>query len=164
MPAGDPVYAEDVEFAEQAPIGRCVASGTQALSDTVTSALAFSVEDFDSHNQHSTVTNNSRITPNVPGIYEFRGTFFMSSMVSGVSVTTGFRLNGSTNVAPHPINQVTGSTPSVAVSVTIFQPMNGTTDYVELMATEDSAAGAELTNQSIQFSSVIEWRRVRALI
>jgi hypothetical protein len=42
--------------------------------------------------------------------------------------------------------------------------MNGTTDYVELMATYDAAAGTDVTNQSSQYSSVIEWRRVRALI
>lgn len=171
MPAGDPVYAEEVELAGQAPIGRCVASGTQALADDTQVAILFTTEEFDSHNQHSTSSNTSRITPNVPGIYSFDGTvFFGSSGSAFFTYDCNWRLNGSTNLAPADrkggssgVRTSTTTVEAISLNARVYVAMNGTTDYVELVVRVNNTGGG-ITNQSSQFSSVVQWKRERALI
>ncbi len=161
MPAGDPVYADEVESAEEAPIGRCVASGAQALADDTVVAITFTSEEFDSHNQHSTVTNPTRITPNVAGVYEFDGTVHFQAQASPVLTEVFWRISGGAALAPS--GAFVGSTTQFTLSTKVYYEMNGTTDYMELCARQNSA-GADNTTQVSQYSSAIQWRRVRALI
>jgi hypothetical protein len=164
--AGDPVYASDVENLEDAttdkPIGRIAASGTQALADDTQVAIQFSgADDIDTHGQHNPASSNTRVTPNVEGYYRFYGTAFFNEQATPVSIDANFRKNGATNMAPS--GRMPGSaTVASTCSTTVLVSMNGSTDYMELMARQNSA-GADLTQQSAQFSSVVEWEYVRPL-
>lgn len=142
------------------PHGRLVASGTQALADNTQVAVQYSTEDWDSHGFHSTVTNNSRVTPNVPGYYRVWVTTFFDPQTTPVVSDTNIRKNGSSNVAP--ANRGVGQAVAFSQACTAEVEMNGTTDYFEHVCRQDSA-GADSTNQSSQFSSVMEWEKVRDL-
>jgi hypothetical protein len=160
MPAGDPVYADEVESSEQAPIGRCVASIAQALADNVSVAIGFTTEEFDSHGQHSTSSNSQRVTPNVPGIYRFDGTVWFEGQVGPVLSDVSFRLNGITYMAGV---GTPGFTTQFSLSTTLLIPMNGTTDYVELVARQNSNT-ADNTYFLSFLASTLQWKRERALI
>jgi hypothetical protein len=178
--AGDEVVSANItdleDYTIRKPIGRLVASGAQTLADNTQVAIAYSAEDRDTHNFHSTVTNNSRVTPNIEGYYRVHTTFFMSSLVNGATIDVNIRTNGSNNLAPagrlggaagHTVT--TSGTPSTigagnafSVSCTAQIEMNGSTDYFEQVARQDSN-GSDDSNQSSQFSSVLEWEFLRPL-
>lgn len=137
------------------PIGRIVATGTQALADNTLTAITFSAtDDIDTHAQHNPSSNNTRVTPNVAGYYRFEGNVWFDGQTTPVFNDTHFRLNGVTSLASGGGGQ--GSTGAQAFPCSATQLMNGTTDYVELMARQNSA-GADSTLQTAQLSSVIEW-------
>lgn len=162
--AGQIVDEDDMAAIEAAStqknIGRLVASGTQALADNTTVAITFSTEEFDTGGFHSTVTNNSRVTPTVAGYYRFHGAVWFEAQTTPVTSAAFFRMNGSAVLAP--ADRDTPGAAAQSRATTVLQPFNGSTDYIELCAVQDSA-GADNTNQSNQFSSVMEWEYVREL-
>lgn len=141
------------------PVGRLVASGTQALADNTDVTLTWTTEEFDTHGFHSTVTDPSRVTPNVPGYYRFYASGFFAAQATPNFVEVKIKING-TAIAP--AVRAPGMTTTHGYGCTVLQPMNGTTDYAEVQVKQDSA-GADDTAQSIQFSSVFEWEKVRDL-
>lgn len=174
---GDILTADALNAVAEPTLCRAVASGTQTLADNTQTAIQFAgSDDIDTHGIHDAVTNNTRFTPTVPGYYRFDGTFFMSSLVNGTTIDCNFRKNGSTNLPPadrkggaagHTVT--TSGTPSTiggsnafGISTWATVEMNGTTDYVEFMGRHDSS-GSDDTNQSSQFSSVVEVRMERPL-
>jgi hypothetical protein len=152
----------DVDALAKHPVGRIVASGTTALPDNTQVAIAFSAADeIDTHGQHNPASNNTRVTPNLAGYYRFDGTAFFNEQSTPNVLDANFRKNGTTQLAP------SGRTPGSSLhpttcSTTVIQSMNGSTDYVELMARQDSG-GADTTHSSAQFTSVIEWEWLRPL-
>jgi hypothetical protein len=162
--AGDRIDASDISTLEDYTIGkplvRLTASGTQALADNTQVSIAFSVEDIDTHGFHDTVTNNSRITPNVAGYYRLTGTVFYATQTTPVVSDINIRKNGSSNPAPG--DRLVGQVQTFSLSCTVIQSANGTTDYFEIVARQDSA-GANNTAQSVQFSSVFEAEFLRPL-
>ena len=161
MAAGDITYWSDVANAIRPPLVRLVATAVQALADNTAVALTFAAEEIDTHGFHSTVTNTSRVTPTVAGYYEVTGTVFFEAQTTPVVSSAWIRKNGTDN-KPAAGRDVPGAQAfSLHTGATLIS-MNGTTDYVELMAQQDSA-GADNTNQSIQFSSVLEVKYVSAL-
>ena len=150
---------ELADYTVNRPIGRIVASGTQALADNTETAVQFSgTDDIDTDGQHNPSSNNTRITPNVAGYYEFEVVGFFQAQATPVVSNVSVRLNGSTFLAP--AGRYPGSTQAFSFPSKVYQEMNGTTDYIELMMLQDSA-GADNTNQSVQFSSVIQWQLLR---
>lgn len=166
MGTGPGQIADDEDFSaiEQSssgrPIGRLVAVGTQALADNTDVAITFSAEDYDTDGFHSTSSNTSRITPNLPGYYKFKGTVYFAPQTTPVVSEARFRKNASSNLAP--ADRKAGQTVAFSLYTEVTIDFNGTTDYIELIGKQDSA-GASATNQSSQFSSVVEWEKVRDL-
>lgn len=148
------------------PIGRIVASGTQSLTDNTITAIIFSAADeIDTHGFHDPSSNNTRVTPNIAGYYEFTGTVMFSSRDDYNDVNSWIRKNGGTNLAPAfraPYATDSGNAlfPGVIAGTTYAtQSMNGTTDYIELVAQQNNAANVSAnTNQSNQFTCVLEWK------
>lgn len=150
---------ELADYTVNRPIGRIVASGTQALADNTLTAIQFSgTDDIDTGGHHNPSSNNTRITPNVAGYYEILVMGFFQAQATPVISEVSVRLNGATSLAP--AGRYPGSTQAFSLPSYVYQEMNGTTDYIELMMLQDSA-GADSTNQSIQFSSVIQWQLLR---
>lgn len=150
------------------PIGRLIQQpASQALADNTAVALTFgtgsTVYDTAASAFHSEVTNNTRVTPTIAGYYRFTGVAFFETEATPVVASANFRFNGTTNLAA----AWRAGTASVGLQafsgltqVTIA--MNGSSDYVELMALQDSA-GADNTNTSVHFSSTLEWEFIRSL-
>jgi hypothetical protein len=174
---GDILTADALNAVAEPPLCRVTASGVQSLADATQVAIQFAgSDDIDTHGMHDAVTNNTRFTPNLPGYYRFNGTYFTASLVNGSVVDVNVRKNGSTNLPPadrkggasgHTVT--TSGTPSTiggsnafSTSTSVLVEMNGTTDYVELVARQDSN-GARDTNQSSQFSCVFEGKFERPL-
>ena len=163
--AGQIVTEDDftaiADAGDEKPIGRLVASGTQALADATPVAITFSTEEIDTHSFHSTSVNTSRVTPTVPGYYRITGTVFFEQMTTAVSISAHIRKNGSTALAAAG-RMATSASFAQSSFTTCIVSLDGNLDYVELLGTQDSA-GADNTNQSVQFSSVLEWEYLRGL-
>lgn len=143
----------------QKPIGRALASAGQAVPITTQTALLLGAEDYDTHGFHSTSVNTARITPTIPGYYEFKGTVWWAGSTA-VANQIVFRKSGVTNLPPavRQTGDTIGSHSMGPMIVTV--PMNGTTDYIELTAI---LAAALSTVLSSQFTTVLEWEFVRDL-
>ena len=140
------------------PIGRIVADSTQTMADDTQVAIAFAAADeIDTHGQHNPSSNNTRVTPNVAGYYRFTGTVFFIALTSGQTIDATFRKNGTTSLPASGRKQ--GATVQESVHTTVIVSMNGSTDYMELTGRQNSA-GSSTTNQSLQFSSVMEWEYI----
>lgn len=166
---GARAYAEDVNAVGDASarrvVARMVATAVQSIPHNTATAVAFAGEDYDTHGGHDPVTNNSRFT--VPagydGYYDVRGTVMHGSRADYSIADAWIRKNGATNIAPTgrrgPMQGTTTVTSSaqvqaVATACRVFLVAG---DYVELVALHSNiAAVAQNTNQSSQFSSVLE--------
>jgi hypothetical protein len=157
--AGAKIIASDIPL-EEYPIGRCVQGAAQNVPDSVITPLSWTVEEFDTHGQHDPVVNNTRITPNVPGYYEFTGTYYTSAPATLADMDAFFRMNGAGGIASG--DRSDGGNVAQSRSARCIQPFNGTTDYMELCAWQNSA-GDELTNVSSRFTSFVEWKYLRPL-
>jgi hypothetical protein len=142
------------------PIGKAVQGTSQTLADNTFTAITLGTEDFDTHNFHSTSSNTSRVTPTVAGYYRFSGTVSFESQTTGVGIDVHFRKNGTTELTP--TVRIPGTSTIAAQQVTVLIPCNGSTDYVELMARQDSA-GSDNTQVSLPITSVVEWEYSRPL-
>lgn len=146
----------------QKPVGRLIQQVAQSMPLTTQTGFTFAggSEDIDTHNQHSTAANTSRITPTVPGYYKFRAVAFFASSGAGAMQQVVFRKNGSTSLAPawRGAPPLAGTWSSGLIEVT--QPMNGTTDYMEFTCVMGTALA---TTVSVQFSSTVEWEYIRDL-
>jgi hypothetical protein len=154
---GDEVVAADLtaitDLTVSRPLVRMVQTVGQSIADATITALTFTTEEIDTHGFHDNATNNTRITPNVAGYYDVRGTYFMSTSTSPVSQDCHLRQNGSGSIAPG--ERGISGTIAQSQPTRALLAFNGSTDYVELMAFQDSA-GANTSNVSSRFSSVFE--------
>lgn len=164
MTAGDKAFWSDVADTIAPPYVRLVQQAAQSLANATPVAITFGTgsEEYDTHNFHDMVTNPSRITPSIPGVYEMTGTV---SLVSApyTQAYVRARLNGA-NVSPWvitPTPSAAGTGP-LALQITVRIPCNGTTDFIELFAQQTSGA-ARNTDASAGFASVLEVVRLRPL-
>lgn len=108
------------------------------------SAVSWDVEDEDTTaTWHSTVTNTSRITPDVAGSITFTATLHFVANATGRR-GVGVRVNGTSVYYGQIIPASSGGTQGVTVTVTL--EANGTTDYFECFGYQDSGAGLNLTD------------------
>jgi hypothetical protein len=117
------------------------AGTTQALSDTVETAVNFGSEEWDTDSgMHDTVTNNSRITCLTPGMYSFVGQVAFASNATGIR-ETDLKLNGASYVA----DTLWGASPGfeTIVGISSQYPM-GYGDYMQLMALQTGNASLNI--------------------
>lgn len=121
------------------PVAEIRQTVAQSFPNITQNALTLDTNDIDTDGGHSTSVNPTRYTGKTPG--RFQG----SGMVSFVSNATGRRLclwikNGTTSVNSGQAGAQTitsgNGTQVPARTVTTF--LNGTTDYIELQAYQDS--------------------------
>lgn len=113
--------------------------------------LTFDGEVFDSHNMHSTSVNTSRITPTVAGYYRFEGIVHWSA-VTGARRGLGIRINGGT-IYYGGISTGT-AVGAIGHPASLIIYMNGTTDYAEAYAFQDSGSATNTADQtSTRFSA-----------
>jgi hypothetical protein len=162
--AGGIVQAADITslaaLTTAKPLVRLTASGTQSLADNTATAIAFTVEDFDTHGFHDTATNNSRITPSVAGYYRATGGAAFEAQATPVVSQAYIRKNGSSGMAT--AGRTAPGTQAFTLITSVIVSLNGSTDYVELVMQQDSA-GADNTNQSSFLTCSLELEFLRSL-
>lgn len=162
--AGDEILDTDITDLEdltiRKPIGRMVQAVAQSIPDNTITAVTWTTEDIDTDNFHDTATNNTRITPTVAGYYRFDFLYYSASQTTGVSTDASFRKNGSGSIASGQRGNL--SSLAWAQDASTIVEMNGSTDYIECMALQDSS-GAVNTNVSGRFTSVCMWEFIRSL-
>lgn len=160
--AGDPVAASDLNAIDLTEPLTCIvkASGTPAVSiATGGGPVAFNTDVLDPQGWHDPVTNNTRITPTVAGWYFIVGNVQLAASSGGTNPRrwAAVRVNGGTQY----FGQVTpAGTPNMGAQVVIDGlQLNGTTDYVELMAGQDSGSAVAIGDYgSTRFSCRLMWQ------
>lgn len=109
-------------------------SAVQAVANNG-GVLTWDTEDADTTNIHSTGTNPSRVTPTLAGWYRITFTVHWAGNATGRRAAAT-RINGTT-VRYGEIKAAT-SAATVSATVTMTLPFNGTGDYVEAWAFQDS--------------------------
>jgi len=157
--AGERIYASDIPI-EEIPLGRMVQAVAQSIPDAVITPLTWTTEDFDTHNFHDPVTNNSRVTPNIAGYYEIWGEYYSAAPVTPANLDAFIRKNGAGSIPSG--NRGNDGALAQSRGFHCMMTFNGTTDYFEICAFQDSA-GATNTNVSARFTSYVEWKYLRPL-
>lgn len=151
-------------FFANRPIMQCNNSGgtTTTVNNNTPTAIKFDTNVYDSFSGHSTVTNNTRYTGQVPGIYRVTGlvqgtyggaptantTIFAQVYLNGSAVT------GSKNVGLLATSAGVGITAYTEAYVTL----NGTTDYVEISCQQTSGQTLTTTaNATNACNFMVEW-------
>lgn len=119
------------------PVFSGYAAATQSIpTGNVMTALSLDTELLDSDSGHSTVTNTSRYTATVAGTY-----FVIATVGWGASATGDRRIQIALNGAAI-IGSGTGADANQVVTTgqvaCTFVTLNGTTDYIEVMAAQNS--------------------------
>lgn len=148
MAAGDPVYASDIANisagANLKNVTRLVQAVAQSgIANNTATPVTFTTEDFDYGGAHNTSTNTSRITPTRAGIYQFDGSICFPGRTDWTLLYCYIRINGSSQLAPGGrISFANGSSGTLTqcVACRAKYPMNGTTDYAELILHGSNAA------------------------
>lgn len=140
------------------PIAELRQTTNQSIPSATYTALLFDSEDVDSDNAHSTVTNTSRYTAQTSGWFRFDGGCSFAANATGRRILAWFKngsiINGNTVMLG---NAGGGATTDIPARSKLIQ-MNGSTDYVELSAYQESG-GALLTfaNSSEQPHMSVFW-------
>lgn len=163
---GARIYADDTndlgDASARRPVARLTCNAPQSIPNNVVAgtAILFPTEDYDTHGGHDLVTNNSRwiVPAGFDGTYDIRGTVFHGARADYQIIDAWIRKNGATNIAPSGRRGPMGTTTAQANAVQTFARIALVAgDYIELMAMQiNTAALAVNTNQSGQFSSVLE--------
>jgi hypothetical protein len=141
------------------PAGRLVQTVAQAgFANNTLTPLTFTTEDLDTHNFHNNVTNNSRVTPTVPGWYRVFAAASLVGNTDFTAVEVTIRANGGFSTAPAFRIQPGTTAGTIVIQCSALILCNGTTDYFEgITRTLRSGSGTGSTAISIQFASVLEW-------
>jgi hypothetical protein len=136
-------------------VGCRVNGAALALTTATLTAIPFNAERYDALALHDTATNNTRITPPVAGKYGIGGSAQFEISAVG-SRELWIRLNGTTPIAA--VAAPPGFTREALLTVHTEYDFNGTTDYVELCAYQNS--GGNLNVEVEANSSPEFWARL----
>jgi hypothetical protein len=152
--AGGYIYASDVNYiiarSYDKPICRLVQQSAQSFADNTATAITFGSgsEVVDSANMHNVSSDTSRITPTVAGWYRVSGKLVVPAGTDYASLEIYIRKNGSTNIPSVSREGPNATSSSRTIYVDHLVDFNGTTDYVELMATQDNTSSASRNTPS----------------
>lgn len=110
------------------------ASALQSIANATNTKVLFATEDFDTTNDYS----SSTFTPSVAGYYLFTASLWMDGANSQNQMQCRLHKNGSNyrilGIIPDAVNQ------NVTVGGSIIAYANGTTDYFEIYAYQNSGS------------------------
>lgn len=134
-----------VETLQDPPSCRVFRSTTQTLTHNAYTTIAFPSEVFDTASMHSTVTNNSRITATVDGLYLFIFHSVVQSAGDYHRVWAEMFLNGTTEIARGILvdKSVSGSNGPQPTVVTMYPLAVG--EFMEVRVFQQNTAAASRT-------------------
>jgi len=131
-------------------------SANQNLTTTAT-ALSWDVEVSDPSGIHSNVTNNTRLTAPVAGLYEIASSIYNNN-TSGLG-TLQARVNGTTD-APGSLERRTADAAGLSLR-NVFSLAMAPGDYVEIMVLHATAAGS-VAGGTANGSATVSMKRIGA--
>lgn len=138
---------DNVSFLANPPACRVYHNANQTTTTAVHLSLALNSERYDTASMHSTVTNNSRITIPVAGLYLVTGHLeWAAGNTTGVRQAELF-LNGLTFIA---MQSAAGVAQIIQMTVSTVYKF-AAADYVELAAFQNSGVGLNI-NSSANYS------------
>jgi hypothetical protein len=137
-------HADDLTFLHQPPSCRVMRTATQAIGTSSDTAILFTGERWDTDNMHSILTNTSRITINTAGVYMVGGCIEFDNDAGGSFRQLSVRVNGSTHIVMTLDNSPDASIVSRQSVTTAYS--FAATDYVELIARQDSGGNLNVNN------------------
>lgn len=140
MPSGDVIYASDFDR----PFVRLVQQVAQSIGTSDT-ALTFGAgsESADAFGLHDETVNNTRITVDRAGLWQFKGVVFVASNTALTSLTATLAVNGA--VQPARSRSKPAATAATMSQTAIEEFVLAAGDYVELFGT----CGASATNTNV---------------
>lgn len=141
-----------LNFLANRPACRVHNSASQTISNNTLTAITFNSERYDTATMHSTVTNTSRITIPVAGIYNIVGSVEWPANGTGTRQAL-IRVNGSTTIAG---STAPGNAAASSPNTVGTQYKFAVNDYVELMVFQNSGGNLDAqlnANQSPEFSA-----------
>lgn len=144
------------------PRVRLIQQAAQSIANATDVALTFGAgsTDVDTHGFHSEVTNNTRVTPSIPGAYVFRVVGFMAAPGAGITyqiLSVFVYKNGNVQTPRLRVAGPTAANVSGAAEVELTLTANGTTDFFEARILQQaSTTAAYNTNVGGSFASVFE--------
>lgn len=123
-------------------ICRAYNSGSQSMADAVVTYLTLDSELYDPAGMHSTVTNTSRITMPIAGVY------YVGCCVRFADNTTGYRqvsiqINRSQNIFLHRVSPAPSGNPTIMTVGGLYTFVAN--DYIEIAAVH--AAGTSINSE-----------------
>jgi hypothetical protein len=151
--AGGIIYASDMNRALRGGAERPICILRRSTMPTSIAnngaVVSWDVETKDTHGWHDPGSNPSRITPNVAGWIEFEALLTWAASSATGRRAVAFRKNGSSTVySTIIVGTTTGNT--ATYGKTEFE-MNGTTDYVECFAYQNSGGAFNLEDATGTF-------------
>ncbi|MFE2712207.1 hypothetical protein ACFXKI_09515 [Streptomyces mirabilis] len=144
------------DFLSAPPVFSGYATTTQSIPNgNAMTALNFDTEILDSDGGHSTVTNTSRYTATVPGLYLVFG-FVGWANTSGGDRRIQIALNGA-SVIGSAVSMDPGQPVIHGLASSAFVTMNGATDYVEVQAGHTAAANLLTSTGSFAPAMRVVW-------
>lgn len=123
----------NVNMLADPPACRVFHNVAQSASNDTILVSAFNSERFDTNGMHDTVTNNTRITFNIPGIYVVSATGEFSAGFNYIYSSVGIRLGGTTYIAQQQnYPEQGGNTVDVRVSITTIYKF-AATEFIEVV-------------------------------
>lgn len=145
-------------------LGKPIFFAVQTVAQTLTiggaNAITFSTEVVDRDSGHSTTTNTSRYTAATAGWYRVNGVVAFSSVASGTYREARIGKNGTaidgSAIRFRATTIPSGILPVASASILVY--LNGSTDYVELYSSNDSAVAISTAISTPLASSLtVEW-------
>lgn len=146
------------------PLVRLIQTAAQSYTSGTVAALTFGTgsNSIDTNSFHSETTNNSRVTPSVPGYYEVQTDIsFATGASSYTQITAAVAKNG-TRVDPQDVRRPDPGTPATSAETSALATSNGLTDYFEGWGSQNSS-GAQNTNQNGGFRCTLQVKFLRPL-
>ena len=145
---------DNIEFLLNPPMCKLRKEGVQSFVDSTWTAIVWDYDEVDTDNMHSLIANSNRITPKTQGWY-IGSTGMTWKQLNTANDTSGRRLVAVQKNAGSYIVRMDSRASGVQnrdrhnKAIPFAVSMNGTTDYIEVLAYQDS--GSTMTTQGNTF-------------
>lgn len=136
------------------PAFSAYASAGQTLANNTFTKIQINTEEFDTASCFD-ATTNYRFTPNVAGYYQVSGAVMFTANATNIRLSAIYK-NGTIYKSGNTTSAPAADQPVTCVSALVF--LNGSTDYVELYALQDSGGSlvtTPISNWSTYFQAVM---------
>ena len=142
------LLTDQIDLVSDAVVFDAVQTSTQSVANATDTPITFTTENVDSNGGHSTSSNTSRFTPTVSGYYLVVGQVGYANGSSTGRRGAKILRNGS-GVTGTQILLSSGDDASIlSIPVSGMVYLNGSTDYVEIAAIQDSGGSMNTTTGS----------------